>query len=107
MQKIKVKCPAKTTSALDEQSEELEMRRPELVSGSRGLRVQCPAKINLTLEILNKREDGFHNIQSVMQTINLYDYLTSSRFWRSFTTVASMPKMSALNLNGFRFRPRI
>lgn len=78
MQKIKVKCPAKTTSALDEQSEELEMRRPELVSGSRGLRVQCPAKINLTLEILNKREDGFHNIQSVMQTINLYDYLTIS-----------------------------
>lgn len=40
------------------------------------LKVQCPAKINLTLEILNKREDGFHNIQSVMQTISLYDILT-------------------------------
>ena len=40
------------------------------------IRIKAPAKINLTLEILNKRPDGFHNIQSVMQTINLYDYLT-------------------------------
>lgn len=40
------------------------------------LQVKCPAKINLTLEILNKREDGFHNIQSVMQTIDLFDILT-------------------------------
>lgn len=40
------------------------------------IKVKCPAKVNLTLEILNKREDGFHNIQSVMQTINLFDILT-------------------------------
>lgn len=40
------------------------------------LKVKTPAKINLTLEILNKRDDGFHNIQSVMQLIDLYDYLT-------------------------------
>ena len=38
--------------------------------------VNCPAKVNLTLEVLNKREDGFHNIQSVMQTIDLFDVLT-------------------------------
>ena len=42
------------------------------------IKVQCPAKINLTLKILNRREDGFHNIDSVMQTISLYDYLTIS-----------------------------
>ena len=40
------------------------------------INVECPAKINLTLEIVNKREDGFHNIKSIMQTISLYDYLT-------------------------------
>ncbi len=39
-------------------------------------KVKCPAKINLTLEVLNKRDDGFHNIKSIMQTISLYDYLT-------------------------------
>ncbi len=40
------------------------------------IKVKTPAKINLTLEVLNKREDGFHNIQSIMQAISLYDFLT-------------------------------
>ena len=40
------------------------------------IKIKTPAKINLTLEVLNKREDGFHNIQSIMQTISLYDYLS-------------------------------
>jgi 4-diphosphocytidyl-2-C-methyl-D-erythritol kinase len=42
------------------------------------IKVKCPAKINLTLEVVNKREDGFHNIKSIMQMIDLYDYLTIS-----------------------------
>ena len=40
------------------------------------IKVSCPAKINLTLEVVNKRDDGFHNIKSIMQTVSLYDYLT-------------------------------
>lgn len=40
------------------------------------IKVAAPAKINLTLEVLDKRDDGFHNIKSVMQAINLYDYLS-------------------------------
>ena len=40
------------------------------------IKIRCPAKINLTLKVLGKREDGFHNIESIMQTISLYDYLT-------------------------------
>lgn len=36
----------------------------------------APAKVNLTLEILGKREDGYHDISSVMQTIDLCDVLT-------------------------------
>lgn len=39
------------------------------------IQVKCPAKINLTLEVVNKREDGFHNIKSIMQMISLYDFL--------------------------------
>lgn len=31
------------------------------------------AKINLTLDILDKREDNYHNIESVFQKISLYD----------------------------------
>jgi 4-diphosphocytidyl-2-C-methyl-D-erythritol kinase len=35
----------------------------------------APAKINLTLEVLGRREDGFHEIRSVMQTVDLHDEL--------------------------------
>ena len=51
------------------------------------LKVKTPAKINLTLEILNKREDGFHNIQSIMQLIDLYDYLTINTEKSSTTNI--------------------
>ena len=39
------------------------------------LTLRAPAKINLTLEVLAKRWDGFHEIRSVIQTINLCDSL--------------------------------
>ncbi|MFC2045174.1 4-(cytidine 5'-diphospho)-2-C-methyl-D-erythritol kinase [Chloroflexota bacterium] len=39
------------------------------------LTIQAPAKINLTLEVLSKRGDDFHEIRSVIQTINLCDSL--------------------------------
>ena len=31
------------------------------------------AKINLTLDVLNRREDGYHNLKSVMQTVSIRD----------------------------------
>lgn len=42
------------------------------------IKVKCPAKINLDLKVLNRRSDGFHNIESTMQAIDLYDFLTVS-----------------------------
>ena len=41
-----------------------------------GVRIAAPAKINWTLEVLRIRPDGYHEIRSVMQTIDLYDVLT-------------------------------
>lgn len=40
-----------------------------------GLRADCPAKLNLFLEILGKRPDGFHEVETVMVTVGLYDTL--------------------------------
>ena len=37
--------------------------------------VDAPAKINLTLEVLGKRPDGYHEIRSVIQSISLRDTL--------------------------------
>lgn len=39
------------------------------------LTLNCPAKINLFLEVLGKRADGYHEVLTVMQTIGLYDRL--------------------------------
>jgi 4-diphosphocytidyl-2-C-methyl-D-erythritol kinase len=38
--------------------------------------VQAPAKINLTLEVLARRADGYHGIRSVMVPLELSDELT-------------------------------
>ncbi len=40
----------------------------------------APAKVNLTLEILGKRDDGYHQLRSIMQTIDICDVLT---FWEN------------------------
>ena len=31
------------------------------------------AKVNLTLDVLDRREDGYHNLRSIMQTVSLHD----------------------------------
>ena len=42
----------------------------------KSLYIPAYAKINLFLEILSKRDDGFHNIESVMHTVSLFDGVT-------------------------------
>ncbi|MDO4474719.1 MAG: 4-(cytidine 5'-diphospho)-2-C-methyl-D-erythritol kinase [Eubacteriales bacterium] len=37
--------------------------------------IKAKAKVNLTLEVLNKREDGYHNIKSIFQALSLHDDL--------------------------------
>ena len=40
------------------------------------LTIHSPAKINFVLELLSKRDDGFHNISSIMAPVSLYDEIT-------------------------------
>jgi 4-diphosphocytidyl-2-C-methyl-D-erythritol kinase len=45
--------------------------RPETV-----LTVRAPAKLNLHLEVLGRRGDGYHELRTLFQTIDLHDQIT-------------------------------
>jgi 4-diphosphocytidyl-2-C-methyl-D-erythritol kinase len=40
------------------------------------LNIRTPAKINIGLNIISKREDGYHNLETIFYPINLWDELT-------------------------------
>lgn len=44
----------------------------------RTLTIPAPAKINLTLRILERRDDGFHELETLFQAVGLYDTLEVS-----------------------------
>jgi 4-diphosphocytidyl-2-C-methyl-D-erythritol kinase len=39
------------------------------------LRARCPAKVNLSLRVLGRRDDGYHELDTVFQTVDLWDEL--------------------------------
>ena len=39
------------------------------------MKVRAYAKVNLALEVLGRRDDGFHEVRTVLQTVDLYDDL--------------------------------
>lgn len=47
-------------------------------ANANSITLAAPAKINLTLDVLGVRPDGYHEIASVMQTISLADHVTIS-----------------------------
>lgn len=49
------------------------------------MELRAYAKINLSLDVLGRREDGYHNISSLMQDIGLYDVITVEKCSKSGT----------------------
>lgn len=43
------------------------------------IRIKAPAKINLLLDIVGRRQDGYHTLRSVFQSVSLYDQLEAFR----------------------------
>lgn len=52
------------------------MKNPSLVTRHSPLSLKAPAKINLFLRVFGRRCDGYHEIKSLLQKINLHDVLT-------------------------------
>lgn len=42
----------------------------------REITVETPAKINLSLDVTGKRQNGYHNLEMIMQSISLHDRVT-------------------------------
>ena len=38
--------------------------------------IKAPAKINLALDTLYKRDDNYHEVEMIMTTVDLADYIT-------------------------------
>ena len=43
------------------------------------MKFHAPAKVNLYLRVLGKRKDGYHEIDSVMLPVDLYDEIVALR----------------------------
>ena len=57
------------------------------------MRVDAYAKLNLTFEVLGRRGDGFHEVKTVMQTVNLADRLHIEP-WPSLRVECDSPELS-------------
>lgn len=57
------------------------------------LEKQSPCKVNLLLNILGKRPDGFHELETVFQPVNLCDRLTFSRGGAGIQLTCSNPAL--------------
>ncbi len=44
----------------------------------KSLKIKCPAKVNLSLDVVSRRDDGYHNLEMIMHTIKLWDILNIS-----------------------------
>jgi len=56
----------------------------------------APGKLNLTLDVLRKRPDGYHDMQMIMQTVSLGDTVEvtvdDGGLWRCECSVGSLPQ---------------
>jgi 4-diphosphocytidyl-2-C-methyl-D-erythritol kinase len=66
--------------------------------------IETPAKLNLFLELLAKRPDGFHEIETLMTAINIYDrlYVTSLSEGQTQLTCRWASGMEALSASRIR-----
>ena len=52
---------------------------------------QSPCKVNLLLNILGKRADGFHELETVMQPVQLFDQITAAKAAAGLTLTCNLP----------------
>ena len=54
------------------------------------LKQKAYAKINLSLDVVRRRDDGYHEVKMIMQTVGLYDELTMEKCGQGIHVTVSM-----------------
>lgn len=68
------------------------------------IRLKARAKINLGLDVLGKREDGYHEVRMVMQTVGIYDRLIITRIPEDEIRIKSNLAFLPLNENNLIYK---
>lgn len=59
--------------------------------------INAPAKINIGLDVLRKREDGYHEVKMIMQSIRLFDRLTFTETKKEDITLSTNLRFLPVN----------
>ena len=70
----------------------------------RELKLKAKAKINLGLDVVRKREDGYHEVRMIMQMINLYDKITLRKKTEPSITVTANLSYLPVNEDNLVYR---
>ena len=68
------------------------------------IQLKSRAKINLSIDVLGKREDGYHLVEMIMQTIDLYDIIKIKELDTNTITIKSNSSNIPLNENNIVYK---
>lgn len=68
------------------------------------VKIKAHAKINLSLDVVGKREDGYHLLQMIMQEIGLYDTITIAKNTLGSVRLASSASYLPTGQDNIAFR---
>lgn len=71
---------------------------------NQSIRLKARAKINLGLDVLGKRPDGYHDVRMIMQTIGIYDRLILTRLPEDEIRIKSNLAFLPLNENNLIYK---
>lgn len=63
------------------------------------MKLKAYAKINISLDVTGKREDGYHLLRMIMQTIDLYDLITVEESMSGINITCNRPYVPTDNRN--------
>jgi 4-diphosphocytidyl-2-C-methyl-D-erythritol kinase len=68
------------------------------------IQLKARAKINISLDAIDKREDGFHNLKMIMQTLHLHDTITIKKIYENKIILDCNLKWLPLNEKNIVYR---